>query len=155
MNELNADIKLIKNVDQWSEEKWAKLSPVHLLISALPMKHSKFKTDAAGCLSQPSGRQVGRRTYPERDSGKAFFDFYDIKDTIERNNGSTPLLWALENVPCYYVTISRFLEMEPIVFDASDGEGKRISRYVWTNIPDQNFKPKLDDIFERYNSNVW
>ena len=66
MNELNADIKLIKNVDQWSEEKWAKLSPVHLLISALPMKHVKFKTDAAGCITQPSGRQVGRRTYPER-----------------------------------------------------------------------------------------
>ena len=49
----------------------------------------------------------------------------------------------------------RFLEMEPIVFDTSDGEGKRIPRYVWTNIPDQNFQPKLDDIFERYSSSVW
>lgn len=64
MNELNANIKLIKNVDQWNEEKWAKLGPVHLLISGLPMKHAKFK--AVGCNTQPSGRQVGRRTYPER-----------------------------------------------------------------------------------------
>lgn len=42
----------------------------------------------------------------------------------------------------------RFLEMEPIIFHVSDGKGASIRRYIWTNIPDQNFKPNLSDIFE-------
>ena len=45
--------------------------------------------------------------------------------------------------------------MEPIVFDISNDQGKNIPRYVWTNIPDQNFKPKLDDVFHRYSTSVF
>jgi hypothetical protein len=40
--------------------------------------------------------------------GKAFFDFFHIKNCIERNNEETPLLWAVENVNSYHITISRF-----------------------------------------------
>lgn len=102
-----------------------------------------------------SGRQVGRRLFSERDCGKAFYDFFDMKNMIERTNGSLPLLWAVESVDCYAMTVSRFLEMDPVVFDIKDADEKASPRYVWTNIPDQNFKPDLNEIFESFSDETW
>ena len=45
--------------------------------------------------------------------------------------------------------------MEPIVFDIFNNQGLSSPRYVWTNIPDQNFKPNLVDILQDYNSSAW
>ena len=44
--------------------------------------------------------------------------------------------------------------MEPIIFDIDDSRGVSSPRYVWTNLPDQDFKPNLVDIYERYHSNT-
>lgn len=139
--ELNGvDFVVLKNANQMKDEEWAKLCPIHLLVSCLPAK--KFDPQR----HQPAGREVGRRQFAEGEYGEAFFDFFHIKNCIERNNQETPLLWAVENVSCYHITISRFLQMEPIIFDIRDGQGCVKHRLVWTNIPEQNFKPQLEQV---------
>nr|CAH0105965.1 unnamed protein product [Daphnia galeata] len=80
---------------------------------------------------KPAGQEVGRKQFSEREYGKAFFDLFHIKNCIERNNKETPLLWAVENVNSYHITISRFLEMEPVIFDMKDAQGSAKHRLVF------------------------
>ena len=58
--ELNrANFVPLKNANEMGDEEWAKLSPIHLLLSCLPEKNF----DSA--RHQPAGREVGRRQFAE------------------------------------------------------------------------------------------
>ncbi|XP_046632733.1 DNA (cytosine-5)-methyltransferase 3A-like isoform X2 [Daphnia pulicaria] len=147
--ELNGvEFAVLKNANRMKDEEWAKLCPVHLLVSCLPAKKFDPKRH------QPAGREVGRRQFSEGEYGEAFFDFYHVKNCIERNNEETPLLWAVENVACYHIIISRFLQMEPITFDMKDAQGSTKHRLVWTNIPEQNFNPQLEQVINNDHSSI-
>ncbi|EFX66522.1 hypothetical protein DAPPUDRAFT_116312 [Daphnia pulex] len=116
---------VLKNANKMKDEEWAKLCPVHLLVSCLPAKKFDPKRH------QPAGREVGRRQFSEGEYGEAFFDFFHVKNCIERNNEETPLLWAVENVASYHIIISR-----------------------WTNIPEQNFNPQLEQVINNDHSSI-
>lgn len=70
--ELNGvDFVVLKNANQMKDEEWAKLCPIHLLVSCLPAK--KFDPQR----HQPAGREVGRRQFAEggkRGVTSFFFD---------------------------------------------------------------------------------
>jgi hypothetical protein len=127
--ELNGvEFAVRKNANQMKDEEWAKLCPVHLLVSCLPAKKFDPKRH------QPARREVGRRPFSEGGTRvrsrlsvklfiiynetefllvsveyeEAFFNFFHVKNCIERNNEETPLLWAVENVASYHITVSRF-----------------------------------------------
>ena len=117
LNEFNGSqsIRVLKRVDEWREEKWSRLCPIDVLICALPMRTTPSVPQDAPEPEEPPPEQVkrrmprvGRGTFTERDAGKAFYDFYDIKNAVERNNGGAPLWWAIESVSCYSLTISRY-----------------------------------------------
>lgn len=85
--ELNGvDFVVLKNANQMKDEEWAKLCPIHLLVSCLPAK--KFDPQR----HQPAGREVGRRQFAE--GGKrgvtSFFlrlllmIFLDVAQNMER-----------------------------------------------------------------------
>ena len=61
--------------------------------------------------------------------GKAFFDFFYIKNCIERNNEETPLLWAVENVNSYHIIISRFWKYSG-VFESVESQIPRHSLFL-------------------------
>ena len=58
--ELNGrELSVLKNVSEMKDDEWAKLCPIHLLVSCLPAK--KFDPSR----HQPAGREVGRRQFSE------------------------------------------------------------------------------------------
>ncbi len=119
---------MLGKADEWREERWARLAPVHLLVCCLPLR---TVAEEVGAPLQPTGAdagiaasgqrrkmpRVGRATFRDRDAGKAFYDFYDIKGAIERNNQGRTLLWAVESVACYSLTISRCLNEKKTFFE--------------------------------------
>ena len=117
--ELNGrELSVLKNASEMKDDEWAKLCPIHLLVSCLPAKKfdpsRRINLQAEKWVESNFLKEVNNSlfmlfmfacrilikfiTLLHAEYGKAFFDLFHIKNCIERNNEETPLLWAVENV---------------------------------------------------------
>lgn len=65
LNELNSNNYIqLKNANEMSDDEWAEICPIHLLISCLPRRKVDMNQH------NPSGREVGRRLFI--DGGLSF-----------------------------------------------------------------------------------
>ncbi|KAJ9580898.1 hypothetical protein L9F63_023922, partial [Diploptera punctata] len=114
----------IGDVSNLDEKKLADLGDIDLLIGGSPCTELSLVNPARKGLFCTDG------------SGYLFFEFFRILMILRR---SKPIFWLFENTAAMPKStrevITRFLECDPVIIDASQLSAQHRARLFWGNIP--------------------
>ncbi|XP_064629302.1 DNA (cytosine-5)-methyltransferase 3B-like [Lineus longissimus] len=120
-------------------QKLNEIGPIDLLIGGSPCNELS--------LCNPARKGLGDGT------GRLFFEYYRILNTLQKSNRGRHLFWLFENVVSMpkevKSSISRFFGCEPAKLNSKYFSAQQRARYFWGNLPGIYCPPQLDHFTEK------